>query len=578
MDFGEKGDCDSFKPCVIVPVYNNCATLKKVVVGCRQEGLPVIVVDDGSTDGSGDTVRGMEGVEVVGTTKNYGKGNALRIGFKVAAERGFTHAVTCDADGQHNPACIGILLDTAVKNPKAIIVGRRGMKEGGAPAPNRFGRAFSNFWFNLLTGKDAGDVQSGFRVYPVEIANSLGTKWMKYEMEHEILVRGAWKGVDIVSVNIPVVYGDEIVSHFRKFRDSARFALLNASLVIERSRNAVGERSRNVVIDRSRLSASLGGRSDVEVKKTGERRGEDSWYVRETLGNRAGYEFFKYLYLTAGKGAAYAWLRVIANYYDIFAPEEAKSAAEAYLEKRFATRDKKMIRKWRREIIWQYAQTILDRLIIALNGFRDFEVLSDGFENIERVAKEGRGALLLGAHVGNFESGAMALLNKGISIRIVGVRKELEKVEKFIHSHYRGKGIPLNVLDISEDNFSYLKIYDALKDGELLAMLADRLWGDKTVTVRFLGKETKLPAGPFQISAMTGTPIVCWFVMKDSPQIYHLYAFGPYEVEHSKRSEREEVVKRLASWYVSNVEWILQRYPMQWYNFYDFWGEGINKK
>lgn len=545
---------DSFhKPgfCVIIPVYNNASTLRGVVDKCIDLNFPVIVVDDGSSDGSGDTVAGMDGVTVRKIEKNRGKGNALREGFKLAGEIGYTHAVTCDGDGQHDPALIPSLVGAALEHPEAIVIGERNMKNAGAPGINRFGRAFSNFWLWVETFKTITDAQSGFRVYPVRSFNILRPVCNRYELEHEILARAAYNGIDIIAVSIPVVYGDKITSHFRKFRDNARFTVLNTALVLLRY-----------------CGLYLFMRRD-DLKKKG-------WYNQRTLGNRFGYEWFRYLYKITGRRGAYEWLKIVVFYYTLFAPELARKAGLSYLKKMFPGEPPEKLRKYRKKHFWEFGQTLLDRLIVAQNGFNDFKMLSDGLEHIKEAVELGRGVLLLGAHIGNFEVGGFALTDAGVRITIVGVRKEMERVETYLHARYKDGKLPMDTLTIQEDDsFSFLEVPRALQRGEVLAMLADRKWGDKFVTRPLLGKDVQFPAGPFIVASITGSPIVTWFVVKDSPDTYHFHAMAPIHVARVSRKERENAIGDAVARYAENIENILRKYPFQWYNFYDFWEEGV---
>jgi predicted LPLAT superfamily acyltransferase/GT2 family glycosyltransferase len=537
--------------CVIIPVYNHADTLGSVVGKCLDQGLPVVVVDDGSTDGSADTVAGRQNVTVRRIGTNRGKGNALREGFRAAEEMGFTHGVTCDADGQHDPAQIPLLVGASEAHPRALIIGARRMAEGGAPGISRFGRAFSNFWFLVQTLRRVEDAQSGFRVYPVAVFNRLGTVCDRYELEHEVLVRAAFNGIDILSVPVDVAYGAGIRSHFRKFRDNARFSILNAALVLVRY---------------SGLFLFM-RRGDM---------GKESWYRQKTLGNRFGYEWFRHLYRIAGRKGAYAWLRLVVFYYTLFAPDLAKRASLAYLARRFPDLSRKRLAAHRREHFWQFGQTILDRLIIAQGGFQDFEMRSDGLEHIREAVRHGKGLLLLGAHIGNFEVGGFALADTGVRITIVGVRKEIERVETYLHARYRDGRLPMDTLTLQDDDsFSFLEIPRALQRGEVLAMLADRKWGGRFVTHPLLGRDVDFPAGPFIVASITGSPIVTWFVVKDAPDAYHFYAMAPVVVEKAARKERERVVREAVARYAADLETILEKYPFQWYNFYDFWEEGI---
>ncbi len=97
--------------CVLIPTYDNARTVVEVVEGAMEVGLPVIVVLDGPTDGTAELVRAIEGITVLEHPENRGKGAALRTGFEHAVQEGFSHAVTLDSDGQHDPARVVDLVE-----------------------------------------------------------------------------------------------------------------------------------------------------------------------------------------------------------------------------------------------------------------------------------------------------------------------------------------------------------------------------------------------------------------------------------------------------------------------------------
>jgi glycosyltransferase involved in cell wall biosynthesis len=226
----------SLKVCVIIPTYNNAGTLMSVIEKVEQFTDDILVVNDGSTDGTSELVgKWASGqVDFLTISENRGKGMALRKGFERAIELGYRYAITIDSDGQHDPLEIPKFIDKIEGNPDAMIVGARDMSHDGVPGTSSFGHKFSIFWFKVETGLKIPDVQSGYRLYPLhridEIRHFYGTK---YEFEVEVLVRLAWRGVSILSVPVTVWYAPkgERVSHFRKGTDFARTTLLNTILV-----------------------------------------------------------------------------------------------------------------------------------------------------------------------------------------------------------------------------------------------------------------------------------------------------------------------------------------------------------
>ena len=220
---------------IVIPTYNNVGTIKDVVLRSLQLDLPLIIVDDGSTDGSGLILGQIresypETVQLITFPTNKGKGAALKEAFRHAIDRDFTYAVTIDADGQHSPEEIPVLLEKA--SGKALVIGSRDISADGMPSGNTFANRFSNFWFTVQTLCHLPDTQSGFRVYPVKEINFRNLMTNRYEAELFLLVFSAWKGLPFVPVPIHVSYPEDRVSHFRPILDFVRITVLNISLCI----------------------------------------------------------------------------------------------------------------------------------------------------------------------------------------------------------------------------------------------------------------------------------------------------------------------------------------------------------
>lgn len=222
------------KCCIIIPTYNNCTTLPAVIEKLFNYTFNIIVVNDGSTDGTDELLKKYEDkIDIINFKKNGGKGGALRKGFRFALEKKYAYAVTIDSDGQHLPEDIPVFLRKIMDEPGSIIIGARNMEQAGVPKKSSFGNRFSNFWFKLETGITLADTQSGYRLYPLEYAGRKRFFTSKFEFEIEVLVRGAWNNIRIVSVPVHVIYqkDEERVTHFRPFRDFSRISVLNTVFV-----------------------------------------------------------------------------------------------------------------------------------------------------------------------------------------------------------------------------------------------------------------------------------------------------------------------------------------------------------
>ena len=215
--------------CAVIPTYNNGGTVAEVVRRVLQQGLPVIVVDDGSTDGTQDALKGLD-IKILRHSQNRGKGIALRTGLEEARRLGYRQALTIDADGQHDPSDIPALVAAAA--PRTLVVGSRNIAAEGMSSGSTFANRFSNFWFTLQTAHKLTDTQTGFRIYPLEDLPSLKLLTARYEAELTLLVFSAWKGLKLVPVPVKVYYPEDRVSHFRPFADFFRISVLNTVLCV----------------------------------------------------------------------------------------------------------------------------------------------------------------------------------------------------------------------------------------------------------------------------------------------------------------------------------------------------------
>jgi len=217
---------------IVIPVFNHGKTLETVVSDCFTLHEDILVVDDGSTDLPAQSA--SMGVPVIRHKINKGKGAALVTASQYAMEKGYTHMVSMDADGQHMAEDFPRFKAEISKAPDALIIGKRDFSHSSVPGASKFGRQFSNFWFRIQTGKSAGDAQSGFRAYPLLIFEKLTLSQTRYDFEIEILVKAAWAGVQVRSIDIDVYYPypEKRISHFKLLKDNLRLTHLNTLLTL----------------------------------------------------------------------------------------------------------------------------------------------------------------------------------------------------------------------------------------------------------------------------------------------------------------------------------------------------------
>jgi glycosyltransferase involved in cell wall biosynthesis len=222
------------KCCVLVPTYNNAKTIESVIQSTLEYCSDVIVVNDGCTDHTSQILEKYPQLNVVTHAVNMGKGKGLRNGFNKAVELGFDYVISIDSDGQHYPKDFILFLDKIEQEPGSLIIGARNMTVENVPNKSNFGNKFSNFWFWAETGITLPDTQSGYRLYPVQRLKKIWLFTTKFELEIEVIVKAAWRGIPVISVPVSVYYAPvgERVSHFIPSRDSTRISFLNTYLVI----------------------------------------------------------------------------------------------------------------------------------------------------------------------------------------------------------------------------------------------------------------------------------------------------------------------------------------------------------
>lgn len=227
---------EPFNPVVVAPTYNNARTLRDLVRGVVALGLPLIVVDDGSTDSTADLLAdaAAEGAANVFThPRNRGKGAALRTAFAAAAAAGYTHAATIDTDGQHDPRDLPGLIERSRQEPAALVLGQRDEDAEGYPARSRLGRRLSNLFIRMESGLRVDDSQCGLRVYPLGLVKGVRCGAGRFGFETEIVTRAAWAGCPVVEPPVACLYlpPGERVSHLNPFLDTLRAVGMHARLL-----------------------------------------------------------------------------------------------------------------------------------------------------------------------------------------------------------------------------------------------------------------------------------------------------------------------------------------------------------
>ena len=204
----------------LIPAYNEVRTIASVIAGTVPRVARVIVVDDGSTDGTGEAAAAA-GAEVMRLDRNAGKGTAIRAGLSRVFATDATHVLFMDGDLQHRPDEIPGLLAAAEATGAAMVIGERMFVREEMPASRYWANVIGSWALATLMGVDLVDTQSGFRVVRTDVLRLIELEATGYEFETELVVKLARRGAHVAGVPIKAVYGGE-KSKIRPVRDTTR--------------------------------------------------------------------------------------------------------------------------------------------------------------------------------------------------------------------------------------------------------------------------------------------------------------------------------------------------------------------
>lgn len=287
----------------------------------------------------------------------------------------------------------------------------------------------------------------------------------------------------------------------------------------------------------------------------------------KSKGTTLGYRFFVLLIRGTSLGVTYFFVRLVALYYLVFSD---KAAMRFYFSQIHGMDP----RRTRRSIYRNYCmlgEVLVDKVAILSGLKTGFSYTLEGEEHLKEMSRQGQGGVLVGAHMGNWEVAGQLLERIPTPVNIVMLEAEREAIRDLLDKVMVYRNI--RVISHGGDYDHLFRIDEALKRKEFVVLHGDRyLPGANTVTLPFMGRDARFPAGPLYLASKRGVPVSFVFTMKEGKMHYHFYATAGRQYAYpSQVATRKKEIRNMVADYVEALEAMVRKYPLQWFNYYQFW-------
>ncbi|HYB12861.1 MAG TPA: lipid A biosynthesis acyltransferase [Myxococcota bacterium] len=301
------------------------------------------------------------------------------------------------------------------------------------------------------------------------------------------------------------------------------------------------------------------------------------WATTAERGSMLALRSMQFCYRILGRRLSIALLVPIASYF-FLTSGRSRRASRDYLETLWATPEGRTALgqrpRWWHVLRhhFEFSINLLDRMVIWQGDSNPLHIEHEGSEHMFRLAREKRGAILLGAHLGSFDLLRLISAQSGITVNVLMFTAHAEVINRFfekLNPQSRVHVIPFDPNSVG----SIFEIKGCLDRGELVGILGDRLWQrqkGRTVVVNFLGRPVLLPLGPFLLQTLLGCPMLLALCVRTGRDRYRAVAHPFVEAGPVPRAERVKRAQELAQAYAKLLEEYCVQTPYQWFNFFDF--------
>ncbi|HED18848.1 MAG TPA: glycosyltransferase family 2 protein [Gammaproteobacteria bacterium] len=554
------------KPCFVIPDYNHKDAIGRIVAALHQYRLPILIVDDGSEEGTKKVLENLALKEplirLFRLDSNQGKGAAVVRGLEEAYAAGFTHALQVDADGQHDISDAGKLLAQSRKFPEAVVCGTP-LFDKTIPRGRLYGRYITHFWVWVETlSFDIKDSMCGFRVYPLAPCIELTekTKLGKgMDFDTDILVRLFWKGISIRNVSTRVVYPEGGTSHFRLFKDNYLISKLHTRLFF------------GMIMRFPRLLFRRRGKH------------QEHWSQRSERGSLMGIRFLLTVYRLFGKYIFKIFLVPVISYFFVTGGTARRASIE-YLQRIATSADarglpfaKPTLANSFRHFL-SFGNALIDKFSAWQGDIKEQDLDFPNKQEYLDLIAGGQGAVLIGSHHGNLDiCRALAEGIQGLKLNVLMFTEHAERFNRVIREV--NPDLADDIISISRIGIdTAILLKQKIEQGEYVVIVGDRTSANtphRTQNAVFLGEQATFAEGPFILASLMQCPVYLIFCLKERGK-YRVYFEHFADTIPIPRIHRREALQAIVQRYADALEALCLKTPYMWFNFFDFWKQPVS--
>ena len=559
----------SFSVAAIVPSYNHYRHIGEVIAALRGQNLRVFIIDDGSAEPAKSALAALhnpaKGVTLHRLDQNGGKGGAVMTGFRLAAAEGFSHALQVDADGQHDLASLPGLIALAETHPNALVSGQP-IYDETIPTSRKIARWITHVWVWIETlSTKITDSMCGYRVYPLGPALDVMASepvGLFMDFDTEIMVRMYWRGTPVRMLPVNVTYPPDNSSNFRMVADNWRITKMHTRLVFGMLRRS----------------------PRLLMKRPSEPTGATHWAGLNERGAAFGLWLMFAFYKIAGRRLCGYAMQPVLLYFFLTGSEQRRASRD-YWRRLYAfngaAREPDMWQVWRH--YRSFGRMVLDKVAAWLGDIKPEDLIIEEDGELDRVAAASRGVVVFTSHLGNVEVCRALAEKRGANrITVFAHTRNAMRFNRLLAAYNPASAV--HVMEVEDIGpATLIELEERLARGDWIVIAGDRIpvSGDKRITeMAFLGAPARFSEGPVIIASLLKCPVYVLNCMAEGKK-YRIF-FDKISDRIVLPRRREEAIRAPLAEYVRILQETCQKYPDQWYNFFDFWAmpgnSGKNKE